>query len=51
MVSAAFVVTSMVTAPRQALVVSVVTAVLIASLWFGLPLSRRGRDRELARRR
>lgn len=41
MVTAVWVVTSIVSTPPRALAISIGSGVLIAALWFGLPLSRR----------
>ena len=45
MTTAVYIVTSIVSTPQRALVVSGIAGVLIAALWFGLPLGRRRRER------
>lgn len=46
MVTAVYVVTSIVTTSRRAMLVSVAAGVLITALWFGLPIGRRSREKQ-----
>lgn len=46
MITAVYVVTSIVSTPPRALAVSGVAGLLITALWFGLPLGRRRRERQ-----
>jgi hypothetical protein len=46
MISAVYVVTSVIASPMGALLSTLLAALLIVSLWFGLPLRRRRRERK-----